>query len=328
MNKLPTGRRTRTAPPRQERQIRRIVLLDKLGGSTVPMVAGGIAILAWPLSVAGLIATTPALVLSGAASLVLLLHVGLADFVDERTSRATAATLVAFAALWAFVVFEPFSAKLGHGPEVFAGDLTLDAAPVAVSLGGRAGNYDLVVEGKLGSGLDHASRSARYRIDVASDGAPAQRLSGEFTDRWSERRSGRRGVSAVHVSHTERAHVVRSASGGDLQLSLESLSPGAHDAVGVHLYRDTFPAPLFVALGTAVTVAAIVIDGWRFTDPRELLLTTITLGALIAVASFRRFAPPHPGFGDLAFNGAVGAVTGTVAGRVLVHGGRFLRGRR
>ena len=35
-------------------------------------------------------------------------------------------------------------------------------------------------------------------------------------------------------------------------------------------------------------------------------------GALLAVASFRRFAPPHPGFGDLAFNGAGGLQTNTL----------------
>jgi len=327
MPKLPTARRARTGPE-QERQIRRLVVLDTLKGGTIPLLAGGAAVLAWPLSVAGLIATTPALLLSGAALLVVLLHLGLAEFLDQRTTFATAATLVAFAALCAFVVFEPFRAKLGHGPEVFAGDLALNAAPIEVPLAGRAGRYDLVVEGKLGAGLDHTSRSAQYSIDVASEGAPVQTLSGELSDRWSERRSGRRGVSAVRVSHTEREHAISSASGGDLRLSLASLSPGAHDAVGVHLYRDTFPAPLFIALGTAVTVAAIVIDRWRFTAPHELLLTTVTLGALLAVGSFRRFAPPHPGFGDLAFNGAVGAVAGTVAGRVLVHAGRFARGRR
>ena len=60
----------------------------------------------------------------------------------------------------------------------------------------------------------------------------------------------------------------------------------------------------------------MVIDFWRYTDSGDLLLISITLGAMFAVASFRRFAPPHPGFGDLAFNGAVGAIGGVVAGRV------------
>lgn len=46
------------------------------------------------------------------------------------------------------------------------------------------------------------------------------------------------------------------------------------------------------------------------------------------VASFRRIAPPHPGFGDLAFDGAGGALAATVAGRVLRHAGRLVRGRR
>jgi hypothetical protein len=86
--------------------------------------------------------------------------------------------------------------------------------------------------------------------------------------------------------------------------------------------------PLPVGLGVALTAAAIVVDGWRFTDPQELLLSTITLGALLAVASFRRFAPPHPGFGDMAFNGAVGAIAGMIGGRFLVRVVKAVRRRR
>ncbi len=327
MTKQATARRARSAPD-QERKLRQLVVIDLLKGWTIPLCAFGVALLAWPLSVAGLLATGPALLLSFAALLVAVLHMGMTDFVDERTTIPTAATLLAFAALWAFVAWEPVAAKLSPGPEVFAGELPLHAAPTTVPLGGRPGSYDLVVEGRLGSSADHASRSAQYRIGIATDGSAAQSVSGDFSDRWSERRSGRRGVSSVHVSHTEREHVITSATGSDLRLSLDSLSPGASDAVGVHVYRETFPARLFVALGAAVTLAAVVIDGWRITDPHELLLTTITLGTLLSVASFRRFAPPHPGFGDLAFNGAVGAVAGTVAGRVMSHAGRLLRGRR
>ena len=57
----------------------------------------------------------------------------------------------------------------------------------------------------------------------------------------------------------------------------------------MQIYHDTFPVPLFVGLGVALTAAAVVVDSWRFTDPQELLLSTITLGALLSVASFRRF---------------------------------------
>jgi hypothetical protein len=46
-------------------------------------------------------------------------------------------------------------------------------------------------------------------------------------------------------------------------------------------------------------------------------MTMLTLGALLAVGSLRRFAPPHPGFPDLAFNGAVGAVGGLAGGTAL-----------
>jgi len=322
----------KTATPRSVRpvrdhdsKLRKLVLLDLLKGWTIPLLALGIAVLFWPLSIAGLVEATPAIGAAGAALLVAALHTGLADFLDERTTTVTAATLLAFAALWAFVVYTPFEAKLSPGRELFAAQLPLHAAPVTVPLAGTAGSYRMVVEGSLGSGTDHSSRSAHYQIGATAGGDPAQTIAGDFSDRWSERRSGRRGVSTVHVSHTEHEHLLASASGDDLHLELQSLSPGAHDAVGVRLYRETFPAPLFVALGSALTAAAIVIDTWRFADPEELLLTTITLGSLLAVASFRRFAPPHPGFGDLAFNGAVGAIAGVIGGRVLARIGQALK---
>src|SRR5690606_12805773 len=214
-----------------------------------------------------------------------------------QTSPATAASLVAFAALWAFVAWVPFADQIDPGSPLFAGELHAHEAAVQVPLAAGAGAYRLTVEGRLPGG-EHASRAVQYRIE-AGDGSSAQTLEGEFSERWNQRRTGRRGVATVHVAHTERAHHV-TASGDTLSLSLQSLTPGASDVVGVKLYRDVFPAPLFVGLGAALTAAALVIDAWRPGDASELLLTTLTLGSLLAVASFRRYAPPHPGFGDPA----------------------------
>jgi len=304
------------------------MVLDALKGWTIPLIAGGVALLTWPLSIAEVVETGPALIVSGAAVMVAALHAGLCDFFDERTTRATAATLIAFVALWLFVVFTPFEAKLNPGPELFSAQLPLHGKAVTVPVGGVAGNYRVVVEGNLGTSTDHASRSAHYQVGATADGAPEQTLEGDFVERWSQRRSGRRGVSTVHVSHTEQEHRVTSPTGSDLHLTLENLSPGAHDAVTVLVYHDTFPVALFIGLGVALTAAAMVVDSWRFTDPQELLLSTITLGALLAVASFRRFAPPHPGFGDMAFNGAVGAIAGMIGGRILVRAVRAVRRRR
>ena len=308
-----------------ESKLRRLVVLDLLKGWTIPLIALGVAVLFWPLSIAGLVEAAPAIGVTAAALLVAALHTGLADFFDERTTTVTAATLIAFAALWAFVVYTPFEAKLSPGHELFAAQLPLHGAPATVPIAGTAGNYRMVVEGNLGTSADHASRSAHYQIGVTADGSTAQTIEGDFSDRWSQRRSGRRGVSNVHVSHTAHEHPLTSENGADFHVALESLSPGAHDAVGVRIYRDTFPAPLFIGLGTALAAAAIVIDTWRFTDPQDLLLTSITLGSLLAVASFQHFAPPHPGFGDLAFNGAVGAIAGVAGGRVLARVGQALR---
>lgn len=324
----PASQRTQRPTRDHDSRLRKLTILDTLKGWTIPLIAFGIALASWPASIAGLIETAPALEIAAACLLVAALHTGFAEFIDERTNAATAATLVAFGLLYGFSTWAPLADKLAPGPEIFSGDLQLHGTPTRVPIAGQAGKYRVVVEGRLGESTDHATRSAHYQVNVASDGAATQVLESDFTDRWSQRRAGRRGSTTVHVSHTAHEYGVSSASGADLQLSLESLSPGAHDMVNVKVYRDTFVTPLFVGLGIALTVAAMVIDFWRYADPGDLLLTSVTLGALFAVASFRRFAPPHPGFGDLAFNGALGAIGGVIAGRVLARVAHAVRARR
>ena len=318
---------TRRSTRDHDARLRQLTVLDAVKGWTIPLIAFGVALVAWPASVAGLVGTTVALEIAAACLLVAALHMGLAEFSDERTSAATAATLAAFALLYSFTTWTPFADRLDPGPAIFTGELQLHGAPAHVPAAGGPGAYRVVVEGRLGDGTEHATRSAHYQVNVAADGAGTQVLEDDFTDRWSQRRSGRRGVANVHVAHTAHEHRVTSPNGADLEMSLASLSPGAHDAVGVKVYRDTFATPLFVGLGVALTAAAMVIDFWRFTDPGDLLLTSVTLGALLAVASFRRFAPPHAGFGDLAFNGAVGAIGGVIAGRLLTYAARAARRR-
>ncbi|MBY0280335.1 hypothetical protein K2Z84_33805 [Candidatus Binatia bacterium] len=315
----PASQRTQRSARDQDARLRQLTILDTLKGWTIPLIALGIALAAWPASIAGILDTVPALEIAAACLLIAALHAGVAEFFDERTTAATAATLVAFGLLYGFTAWTPLADKLNPGAEVFSGDLKLHGETTRVPLGGQAGNYRVVVEGRLGESTEHATRSAHYQVNVASDGAAPQILENDFTDRWSQRRSGRRGVSTVHVSHTAHEYGVSSPNGSDLQLSLASLTPGAHDMVSVKVYRDTFITPLFVGLGVALTAAAMVIDFWRYTDSGDLMLTSVTLGALLAVASFRRFAPPHPGFGDLAFNGAVGAIAGVIAGRILAR---------
>ncbi|MEW6270738.1 MAG: hypothetical protein AB1689_15755 [Thermodesulfobacteriota bacterium] len=319
------GRPRPARPARDhERQLRRLVILDRLRGAAVPLLAIGVAVAAWPLAVAGLLDVTLGVTIAGAAVMVAALHAGLSEFADERTTAATAATLLAFAALWWFVVFGSFRDEIDPGAELFAARLSLAGRAVTAPLHGIPGDYRVVVEGELDASGAHASRSAHYRVALTEDGGGGQALEGDFSDRWSTRRSGRRGVASVHVARTADKHIVH-AGGGDLHLALESLGPGAHDAVSVRLYPERFSTTLLVGLATALTAAAMVIDSWRAVDPGELLLTSITLGAVFAVASLRRFAPPHPGFGDLAFNGAIGAIAGTGAGRALVHALRRVR---
>jgi hypothetical protein len=72
-----------------------------------------------------------------------------------------------------------------------------------------------------------------------------------------------------------------------------------------------------------LTAAAALIDSWRETGAGDFALTTATLCALFAVASIRRFASPHPEFGDFFFHGGVGAVVGFWTGRILARAKRL-----
>ena len=169
----PASQRTQRPTRDHDTRLRKLTILDTLKGWTMPLIALGIALASWPASIAGLIDTAPALEIAAACLLVAALHMGFAEFIDERTTAATAATLVAFGLLYAFTTWAPLADKLNPGPEIFAGDLQLHGTPVRVATAGQAGNYRLVVEGRLGETTEHATRSAHYQVNVAARGPAA-----------------------------------------------------------------------------------------------------------------------------------------------------------
>lgn len=299
-----------------DRAIRRAMVLDSVRGWTIPLVAILGVVLLWVLGAVGVIEMPRALEIAAAALLVLALHTGANDFIHERTSPATATTLLAFSALLAFVALGPLYEFLVPGAPLATVELHAGDAEAVLPLGGIAGAYRLVLDGHLTPSGGQVTRTIPYKLRVSADGGEPQSFEGEFSERWGRQRLGRRGSATVHVVRGSTQFQIDDSSGGDLHVALESLGEGG-SSVTAQVYRLAFSTWLFVGLGVALTAAAALIDSWRETGATELMLTTTTLCVLFAVASIRRFASPHPEFGDFFFHGGVGAIVGLATGRLL-----------
>jgi hypothetical protein len=300
------------------------MVLDALRGWTIPLVGVFTAILMWLLATVDLLATPTALEVATVAAFVAAAHAGLNEFLEERTTAATAATLVAFLALFAFATLGPLFEFLKPGPPLASAELHRGDPEVALPVGGVPGTYRITLEGHLDQASGQVARTIPYRIGVATGKEEPTVLEGEFTERWGKQRLGRRGSASVHIVRGDAQYAFRDETGDDIRLSLQSIGEGAH-SVTAEVYRSAFPTWLSIAFGVALTAAAILIDSWRETASADLPLTTTTLCALFAVAAIRRFASPHPHFGDLVFHGGVGTVAGFLTGSILARGKRTLR---
>lgn len=304
---------------RTEKMVRRAIVLELLRGWTIPLTAI-IAILAvWLLSSVNLLAMQAAVQIAAAAALVAALHTGLADFADGGTSVSTVLSVLAFSALLLFATLGPLHELVAPGQPVATVELAPGKPPIELALGGAGGSYHLFLDGHLTPTQAQVSRSVPYELKATVGQDDVHLLAGEFSDRWGQRRLGRRGSTSVHLLRTSSQHLIGVPDGAKLALSLESIGAEGR-SVTVGAYRSSFPTWLFVGLGAALTGGALLIDFWRETSAGELLLTSVTLSALLSTALLRRIAPPHPGLGDLVFNGGVGTVAGILTGAVLGRG--------
>lgn len=321
---------TRAGTATVGRNIDRILLLERLAGPILPGILASIALLVWVLNGAGVIPADTSILVAGAAGILLCLFGGVRPFLDERLSGPLPALLAAFAlALGGGLLFTLSRAVL-LAPPIASAELAIGGGPLAVTTSGSQGPYRIVVAGRLPTSDGQSPQSERYAISVHRGGAPAGTLRGEFSERWSTRRLGRRGTAPVHTVRNVEQHIVDDPGSAGFSLALEELVP-AGGVVGVKVHPDPFPAPLAAGLGTALVLAALGLDAWRSVDPGEGVLTAFTLAALLGVAAFRRFAPAHPGLPDLLFNAALGGVTGwalAAAGWTVLRKplGRWIRG--
>jgi len=312
-----------TRAQRTEQAIRRAVVLDALRGWTIPLVGIATAIIMWLLATVALIETSTAVEVAAVALLLAAIHAGVHEFLDERTTGATAACLAAFVAVLAFVAIGPLHEFLKPGRPVATAELHRGDPEVALPVGGVAGTYRIALEGHLDEAGGMVTRTVPYRLSVVTGKGEPTFFEGEFSERWGKQRLGRRGSTSVHIVRASTQHVLSDSTGDDLRLSLQSIGEGAH-SVTADVYRSSFPAWLFFGLGFALTAVAVLIDSWRQAGGSDLQLTTVTLCALLAVAAVRRFASPHPQFGDLIFYGGVGTVAGFLVGNILSRAKRLV----
>ncbi len=302
-----------TRATRQAAQIRRFVVLDFLRGPVLPALAGAVGFIVWVAYNAELMMPRTAVTLAGALALLAGLHLTIRDFFSENTTLVRAAVVAVFALVWAAATFYPLYDSVNPPPPLLQTDLHANGAPTTVPLHGAGGSYRVVVEGHFppGSG-DH---TAEYHLSVAKSGKTEEVVEGEFSEHWSRRRLGRRGSVQAPVMHSVTQHMVESPAGEDFTLHLDDIGTEARDFVTVSVYPSKFPVAAFAAIGVGLVGMALVLDAWR--NAGDGTVTTGTFGALLAVAAFRWFMSPHPGFGDLIIFGGVGTLAGALIGNLL-----------
>jgi hypothetical protein len=298
--------------------IRRIVILDALRGWIVHTLLGGGMLILWILYNIELIGPGPAVTGGGAIVLAGLLFAGLHRFLDPATTLRTALLLALFAAGWWIALFPPYYQAVNLPEPIFKNELRLNTGPVNLTLPDAGDSaYRLIVEGHFRLNTEHVGRVAHYRLAL-HDGASDRTLEGDFTENWGRQRLGRRGSVAVHRGHTLDQHRIEGPLSPSATLRLESIGPDAEPEVTVGLYPPPLHDGLFAVAGVALTAAALLIDA-LLAGVQESggAATTMTLAAVMAVAAFRRFAAPHPGFGDLVVFGGTGALFGVLVARIL-----------
>lgn len=298
------------AVKRSQQEIDRLLLFERLRGPIFPSVLGAVAVLLWVLTNAAVVETETAVLWVGAIGVAASVFFALRRFLDTRTTAAHAALLFLFGVGLAGASYYTFARTVNLAPPIAAGDLQPKGPPLPVTTKGSPGPYLVVIEGHLPENQGRATQSVHYVLNVAHDTGAPEVLQGDFTEKWSMRRLGRRGSAPVHTVRDVDQYDIADPANAGFQVSLEELSPASAGSVTVHVHPDPFPTVVVTAIGVLLTAAAMVIDTWQGAEATEGLTAALTLCTLLSAAAFRRFAPAHPGLGDMLFNAGLGSLVG------------------
>ncbi|MFM8409034.1 MAG: hypothetical protein ACKOCT_02060 [Alphaproteobacteria bacterium] len=301
---------TTAAAVRSQAEIDRMLLLERLGGPILPGILAALALLVWVLNGAGVIPPDRSVLWFGTCALLGCLFFGLRAFLGERLAGIVPALLAAVGLAFLGATLFTLLRTVSPGAAVATGELVPKGAPLDVKGEGKPGDYRVVVEGHLPPTQAQASQGEHYEMAVSRGGSVVETFGGDFSERWSERRLGRRGTAPVRTVRDVDQHVVSDPDGSGFQLALQSIVPGEGRSVTVNVVPDTFPTWPLVALGVLLGAAALALDAWRSVDPGDATLSAFVFAGLLGMAAFRRFAPAHPGLPELIFNLVAGGLAG------------------
>ena len=276
---MPKTKQKVQSSKRRAQQIERALWLERVRGLTIPVVIISAAVVGWVLTSAGVFEPLRAVTVVGGLLLLLALFAGMRDFLDERVPQTRVIALIAFAVVWLAVTFYAFYHTVNLPPAIASRELHTADPPTAVSVEGHKEPLRLVVEGHLPPTQGQVSQSVHYQLGVKHGDTPTEMLSGDFTERWTTRRLGRRGSAPVRIVRSVTQHSVSSPDGSDLQMHLDALVPPESKSVTVHLHPDPFPTTLLVGFGVLLTAGAFVVDVWRvpLVDASDGVMTIATL---------------------------------------------------
>ncbi|HUI27712.1 MAG TPA: hypothetical protein VL403_16635 [Candidatus Kryptonia bacterium] len=313
--------KTTTAGRRRDRRassatLTQLTILDAVRTWVVPAVTAPLALVLYVLFNVEVIEREAAVSALGLLVIVTVLWIGVRGFISERTGTRLAALLTAYVAVWSIATALPFLAIVNPGPPLFKAPLHANES-VTLPVAGHTESYRLVVEGGFAPSAGQSARLAHYRLTLSGSGSGEQVLEGNFSERFLQQRLGRRGTATVRDLHTATQHSIE-AAGQPLMVTLNELAPpDVIASLTIQLFPERFPQLLFLGLGVVLVAASAVVDRWRPRDQTEGLMTTVTLGTLLSIVALRWWGGPHPGFGQLAVEGLLGGVAGSVVAMVL-----------
>lgn len=301
---------TTAAAVRSAAEVEQMLLLERLGGPVLPGVLAALALLVWVLNGAGVIPPDRSVLWFGTCALLAFLFFGLRSFLGERLSGVIPALLAVLGVAFLGTTLFTLLRTVSPGTPVATGELAPRGTPLAVKGDGKPGAYRVTVEGHLPPAQGQASQGEHYEMAVSRSGSVVETFGGDFSERWSERRLGRRGTAPVRTVRDVDQHLVSDPDGSGFELALQSLVPGEGRSVTVNVVPDTFPTWPLVGLGLLLGASALALDAWRTVDPGDATLSAFVFAGLLGIAAFRRFAPAHPGLPELIFNLAAGGLAG------------------
>lgn len=276
---------------------------------TWPAIAGGLFLLSYFLGYFDVIETPIAL--AGCIFLLLATVLFFPMRYAERLDLRGRILAGAYAVVWMAAAFYPIWDRCSPAERIVATEVTSTSVPQTLAVAGRGARLDLVIDGHLPPSETGVAHSAQYMITVEAEGLPPQTFTGDFKDRWSRQRSGRRSSVEVHDEMTSSWAVVENPSQQDLRLTLASVKGQAEDRLSLTLHRHRLlPGWMTLALAVLLLVGALVFDARTGAGDTAASMVIATAAVLCGSSVFPYVGSPNPSFREMIGAVIVAALVG------------------